>query len=142
VKTKIDVASRFSYGRVPRIVTLLFRRMFRIKRQIVRLLLAIFIAHTLMVGTELSAPMEWLEHEKSHFVASNDSGALDSPQSSPDQPAGSTQNKHDCHSSHSLQCHVTGSSLTFSKSNSSPPPALFLVLAPQGATEAPFRPPR
>lgn len=129
-------------GRVPRIVNPLPRRIFQIRKQIVRLLLAFFMANTLMAGTGLAAPAAWLEHEKSHFVAWNDTGSPDSPQSSPDQPAGKTQNKHDCHASHYFQCHVAGISLTFSKGTSSPPPDLFLVFAPQGATGAPFRPPR
>lgn len=119
------------------------RHLLRIKSRLICMLLAVFIANILTTGAGLTASTDWLEHEKSHLAALHDAESPDSPQSAPDQPTGKTQNKHDCHASHFFQCHVAKEPLIFSRAPSSLPIVSYLALAaPQGATEAPFRPPR
>lgn len=130
-------------ARVPHIVTPLFHHLLRFRLRVVSVLLAVFIANILTAGAGLTASNDWLEHEKSHLSALHDTESTDSPQSAPDKPAGKTPNKHDCHASHSFQFHVTTKPLLVSRAPSSLPPVSYVALtAPQGAAEAPFRPPR
>lgn len=108
------------------------------------MLLAVFIANIMAAGTGFSAPADWLEHEKSHYLVAADAQMdLDYPTPTPEKSAGKKQNKHESHASHFFQSHAATGPLIFPQNPSSLPTVSYLALAaPQGAAEAPFRPPR
>jgi hypothetical protein len=134
-------ASAIACAKIPSIVNGL-HHLLHIKSRLVYMLLAVFIANILAAGPGFSASPDWFQHEKNHLAALQDTESPDSPQSAPDKPTGKTQNKHDCHTSHFFQSHVSTTPLVFPRVSSPLPPVFYLALAPQGFTGAPFRPPR
>lgn len=119
-----------------------FRHTLRFKSQLVRLLLAVFVANIMAAGTGFAAPADWIEHEKSHFSAIQQPGDSDHTDTSPEQSSGQKLIKHECHASHYFQTIVAARPIVFP-----PAPALMPVIAYQSPVlrdiaESLFRPPR
>lgn len=114
----------------------------RLKSQLVRLLLIVFVTNIMVAGTGFAAPADWLEHEKSHFSVVQQSGDSDHAGTSPEQPSGQKLVKHECHASHYFQTIVAAGPIMFP-----PAPSLVLVISYQApvlrdTAESLFRPPR
>lgn len=118
-------------------------RFFRHKSHLARLLLAIFVANILATSTGISAPLDWLEHEKSHYVAVGVQMSTDLPDSTPVKPADQKQNKHESHASHFFKADLATPSVAFFLP--AEPLRLtisYLIPTLREISEPPFRPPQ
>lgn len=114
----------------------------RFKSQLVHLLLMFFVGNILMASTGLSAPFNWIEHEKSHFAVTHEPALSGNPDASPEQPVGKKQIKHECHASHFFQAHVSSGLVTLPPVSAYIPSIAYLAPAPRDTADTLFRPPR
>jgi hypothetical protein len=119
-----------------------FHHVLRTKLRLVYLLMAIFVTNIFAASVGITAPFNWIEHERNYLSVMEDH-TTQSAQDFVPGPPGKEHIKHDCHGSHFCHAYVSSDPIALQPAPlSCTLPISYFYPVSGNTADLPFRPPQ